>query len=84
MLLLQTVIAVGATNQGFIFMGKQCAWGPLASNLSFHSHLHQKIAVIIVSVTFDYERTKAARCKYSAATCLRFPPTHHLPKQQTH
>lgn len=84
MLLLQRVIAVGAANQDSIFMGKQCVWGSLASNPSFYSHLHQKIAAIIVRVTFDYEGTKAARCKYSAATCLWLPPTYHLPKQHRH
>lgn len=47
----------------------------------FHSHLHQKIAVITASVTFDYEETTAVKCKYSATMCLRFPPTSHLPKQ---
>lgn len=76
-------VAVRATDQSFISMGKWRAWGLLASNLSFHSHLHQKIAVITGSVTFDYEGTTAERCKYSTTTCLGFPPTYHLPKQQT-
>lgn len=60
--------ALRATNQGLVFMGEQRAWGLLASNLSFHSHLHQKIAVISGNVTFDYEETTAAKCKYSATT----------------
>lgn len=64
-------------------MSKRRAWGFLASNLSFHSYLHQKIAVIPNIVAFDYEETTAAKCKYSATTCLRFPQAYYLPKQQT-
>ena len=55
-----------------------------ASYLLFYPQLHWKIAVIAGSVTFDYEGKTAARCKYSTTTYLRFPPTYHLPKQQTY
>lgn len=75
--------AVKGAARGPVFMSKWRAWGLLASDLSFHSHLHQKIAVITGSVAFDYEETTAAKCKYNAATCLRFPEARRLPRQRT-